>query len=96
MEQAIYCGLILNELITNSLKYAFPNGIGNIDISLTQTDNTYSLSISDDGIGYNKDIPSNSLGLILVNTLSEKQLRGMIKIDSNNGVKVIINWSSND
>ena len=96
MEQAIYCGLILNELITNSFKYAFPNKKGNIDIKLDKDNNSFKLYISDDGIGYNKERPSDSLGLVLVNTLAKEQLKGDIKIDSTQGVKVEINWSNND
>ena len=96
MEQAIYCGLILNELISNSLKYAFPNKNGNINVKLSKKSNIFSLIISDDGIGYNKDIPSNSLGLILVNTLAKNQLRGDIDINSKNGVDVKIKWSNHD
>ena len=93
MEQAVYCGLILNELITNSFKYAFVDGKGNIDIKLTKDKELFKLSVSDDGIGYSKDIPSDSLGLVLVNTLAKKQLKGDINIDSSEGVKVEIKWS---
>ena len=92
MEQAIYCGLILNELVTNSFKYAFPNKEGKIDIRLFQKDNNINLCINDNGIGYDKNIPSNSLGLTLVNTLAKNQLKGNIAIDSSHGVKVEIIW----
>jgi len=92
MEQAIYCGLILNELVSNSFKYAFPNSIGKINISLTKKDNLFNLLVSDNGIGYDKNIRSNSLGLILVDTLSKKQLKGELNSDSSNGVTVNITW----
>ncbi|WP_024953473.1 7TM diverse intracellular signaling domain-containing protein [Sulfurospirillum arcachonense] len=95
-EQAIYCGLILNELITNSLKYAFPNQKGNIYISLKKNKNTYDLSISDDGIGYNQSMPTNSLGNILVDTLVKRQIKGNITVDSKDGVKVRITWEDNE
>ena len=93
MEQAIYCGLILNELITNSFKYAFPNKKGNININLKKENGKYKLYISDNGIGYSKDTQTDSLGLILVNTLAKEQLRGDIMIDSLDGVEVEITWS---
>ncbi len=96
MEQAIYCGLILNELITNSFKYAFPTEEGNISIKLYKDNNIFKLSVSDDGIGYNKNIPSHSLGLILVNTLVKEQLKGDIQINTLNGVEVKINWSNDE
>jgi len=94
MEQAIYCGLILNELISNSFKYAFENRHGNINISLDKVDNDFQLIVYDDGIGYNQNKPSNSLGMVLVNTLAVQQLKGKINIDSTNGVRVEIHWSN--
>lgn len=97
MEQAIYCGLIINELITNSFKYAFTNKEeGNIFVSLKKEDGIIRLIVSDDGIGYDKDTPTNSLGLTLVNTLAVNQLRGEIKIDSINGVKTMISWKEDE
>lgn len=96
IEQAIYCGIILNELVTNSYKYAFANKKGSIKISLTKTDTMYHLFISDDGMGYNQTNSSESLGLILVNTLAKDQLKGDIEVDSSNGVKVNINWQDNE
>ena len=95
MEQAIYCGLILNELITNSFKYAFPHKKGNININLIKEKGKYKLYISDNGIGYKQDTDTSSLGLVLVNTLAVEQLRGEIKIDSSNGVKVEVIWGDN-
>ena len=97
MEQAIYCGLIINELITNSFKYAFTNKEeGNIFVSLKKEDGIIRLIVSDDGIGYDKDTPTNSLGLTLVNTLAVNQLRGEIKIESINGVKTMISWKEDE
>ncbi len=96
MEQAIYCGLILNELITNSFKYAFIFSEGNINIKLCREGTEYLLFVGDDGIGYDKNTSSNSLGLILVDSLVRKKLNGMVDIDSSDGVKVKIQWSYKD
>ncbi len=92
MEQAVYCGLILNELITNSFKYAFPNKEGNIYINLNKELDILTLTVKDDGIGYKKAQSSNSLGLILIDTLSKVQLKGTVNIDSSKGVEVNISW----
>ena len=92
MEQAIYCGLILNELITNSFKYAFPEKRGIIHINLEKKDDNFIFEIFDDGIGYDKSSPVNSLGLVLVDTLAKDQLRGEITTDTTEGVKVMISW----
>ncbi|UFH52187.1 histidine kinase dimerization/phosphoacceptor domain -containing protein [Spirosoma sp. KNUC1025] len=77
---AVPLGLILNEVVTNSLKYAFPaNQIGSISIDLTEVaPQTYRLSIRDDGVGFPPDLNPNrsrTLGMSLIRGLS-KQLGG--------------------
>jgi len=91
-DQILYYGLILNELVTNSFKYAFPNNKGNIYIRLLKKDNQHFLQIKDDGIGYTQKnaLCENCLGLTLVKTLVEEQLLGEISIDSKNGVDIKI------
>jgi len=92
-ESAIYCGLILNELLTNSFKHAFDkNESGFIKIDFFKNDNEYSLIYSDNGKGYNPTIKKESLGLILIETLTKKQLKAKLVINSTNGVKVEIRW----
>ncbi|EFU69371.1 two component sensor histidine kinase [Aliarcobacter butzleri JV22] len=96
MEQAIYCGLMINELITNSFKYAFLNKKGNIYITLEKNNNILKLSVKDDGIGFNKDNTTFSLGLTLVNTLAINQLKGKMDIESKNGTLITISWNENE
>ncbi len=96
MDEAIYCGLILNELITNSFKYAFPNGNGTIEVSLKKEDSFYILFVGDDGIGYDSSKKVSSLGITLVNALAKKQLKGDIKVSSKDGVKVAVRWKERD
>jgi len=96
MEQAIYCGLIINELITNSFKYAFPNKKGNIFITLEKNNENIKLIVLDDGIGFDKLNTTFSLGLTLVETLATNQLRGSLKIDSENGVSTTILWNQDE
>jgi PAS domain S-box-containing protein len=94
IDKAIPCGLIINELLTNSLKYAFPNiNNGKINIELKsfkgtgKSKDSYHLCVSDNGIGipadfdYNK---TNSLGIKLVNNLTN-QLDGVLEIENGNG-----------
>ena len=96
LEQLIYCGLIVNELLTNSFKYAFINkNDGLIDISLTKEKNFFVLIIKDNGRGFEKN-KKNSLGLTIVRTLVEKQLYGTIDIKSDNGTKITIEWKKDD
>lgn len=96
MEQAIYCGLMINELITNSFKYAFLNKKGNIYITLEKSNNILKLSVKDDGVGFDKNNTTFSLGLTLVNTLAINQLKGKMDIESKNGTSITISWNENE
>lgn len=96
IDTAIPCGLIINELVTNSLKYAFPlstsNTTGTIKIELNQMEDQFKLTVSDNGMGLPVDIKpesSETLGLQLVNNLVN-QLEGTLQIDRGNGTKFII------
>lgn len=88
IDLAIPCGLILNELISNSMKYAFPGGRkGEISIDFRLIDTGYEISISDNGVGFPKEInykETKSLGLQLVNTLVG-QIDGTISMENNPG-----------
>lgn len=95
IDKAIYCGLILNELITNSFKHAFISQDGIVNISLTQIDSMMELNVKDNGKGFTNTKSTNSLGLVLVNTLAKEQLKGTILIESKNGTNVTISWRDN-
>ena len=96
VSQAVPLGLILNEAITNSIKYAFPdsrNGVISISLSNT-TPNHYLLSISDNGIGMPPQAGNKkpgSLGMSLMKGLSE-DLDGALSIESNNGTTIKISF----
>lgn len=93
IDQAIYCGLILNELVTNSLKYAFVDTKNKqIDIRLSEQNNWFTLNIKDNGIGYDQKTTKDSLGLTVVKRLVDRQLDGDINIDTSNGVSNTIIW----
>jgi len=97
IDYAIPCGLIINELVTNSLKYAFPERRqGKIQISVKSKDtNMIQISISDDGIGIPKDMDirnTKSLGLHLVTALAEHQLNGEIILNRERGTEFQINF----
>ena len=98
IDKAIPCGLILNELVSNSLKYAFPAGAqshpenrgreGEIRIDLrSDKDNECTFIVSDNGVGFPKDLDfrnTESLGLQLVVSLVD-QLDGTIELDRSGG-----------
>lgn len=99
IDTAIPCGLIINELITNSLKYAFPEGeSGEIAINFTRTDNTYNLTVKDSGIGLPEGfdyMQANTLGLQIVNVLI-KQLGGTMQIRSDGGTEAVITFTTKE
>ena len=85
IDTAIPCGLIINELVSNSLKHAFRiNQTGEIEINICLKECSIILNVSDNGVGLPKDFNmenTDSLGLQLVSTLA-KQLDGDISINS--------------
>lgn len=85
LDSSIPAGLIVNELITNSIKHAFPGTReGTISVNLRCENNFVILSVKDDGVGFADGVDfehSNSLGLQLVNTLIE-QIEGKLKFNS--------------
>ncbi|MBT7617502.1 MAG: sensor histidine kinase [Calditrichaeota bacterium] len=97
MNQAYPLGLIINELISNSLKYAFPDEReGEISVSIQRRDRELEMIINDDGIGIPDRLDwrnSKSLGLKLVQTLVENQLDGTIDMESKNGTKFTIKFN---
>lgn len=83
VDTIISLGLIVNEIITNSIKYAFnPKEKGIIYLNIEQhTEYTYQLNIGDNGVGFSKENsekPSNSMGLKLIESLA-RQIKGDIK-----------------
>ena len=86
---AIPCSLIINEMVSNSLKYAFTNqDKGTISIEFHHQDHNNTLCVKDDGIGFPKDFTLdrlNSMGLLLMKALTS-QLHGEYEINGENGV----------
>ena len=96
IDNAIPCGLIINELVSNSLKYAFTaKNAGTIRVSLKKEGEQYKLVVSDDGAGLPAGVDfrnTTSLGLQLVVTLTE-QLNGTIEHPAGKGTTFIITFS---
>ena len=96
LDTSIPCGLIINELVSNSLKYAFPKQThGLVEIYLeSDAEQRFTLIIKDNGIGFPKDLniyQSPTLGLKLVNALTD-QLEGEIELESSQGSEVRIRF----
>ncbi|MDP3486258.1 MAG: PAS domain S-box protein [Methanobacteriaceae archaeon] len=94
IETAISLGLIVNEIVTNIVKYAFPKGEGTITINLKSLPDRMQLTIRDDGIGLPEDIDienTETLGFQLVNSLVS-QIDGKIELDRINGTEFKITF----
>ncbi len=97
VDAAIPCGLIVNELVSNALKHAFPSGqTGEVRVDLySEAEDRLTLVVSDNGVGFPPDVDihnTQSLGLQLVNGLV-KQLNGAMQLYHNGGTQVRITFS---
>lgn len=99
LDQAIPCGLILNELVSNSLKYAYPEGEGGeIQIEIKEEKGKVNIRVEDFGTGLPKGFKieeSDSLGLGLVDTLVD-QIDGELILKTETGTKYLIIFEKQD
>lgn len=97
LDESIPCGLILNEVISNSLKHAFVDGrTGLIKISLKKMEDMVEIVISDNGIGLNNEVDfenQGSFGFLLIDTLA-KQLEAKLELDSENKMEYKLSFIS--
>jgi two-component sensor histidine kinase len=97
-DTSIPLGLIINELVTNAYKHAFPSGVGHIWVSFKKLKKNYQLIVKDNGIGTPdnyKEKMENSLGMELIHLLSQ-QINAQLSIIHDKGLEVKITMSSND
>lgn len=101
VSKSIPLGLILNELITNSIKYSYRYGQKQdwvFDISIKNTNNSVKLIVKDNGPGFsnnfNQETDTVSLGIFLVKTLTE-QIDGEVKFSNDMGAKIELNFILN-
>lgn len=99
VDTSIPCGLIVNELLTNCLKHAFPNNKnGEIILDLEDNQGTYILNVTDNGVGFPDNIDytnTQTLGLQLVTNLVN-QLDGTMELINNGGTSVTIQFKELD
>jgi PAS domain S-box-containing protein len=89
---ALPLGLIFNELLTNTIKYAFKDGQGKIDITLEEKDSVLNIVISDNGVGLPENVDplkSDTFGFRIVRLLTE-QLGGQLEVKRENGTIFIL------
>ncbi|MBM4240345.1 MAG: PAS domain S-box protein [Euryarchaeota archaeon] len=99
IDTAVPCGLIINELVSNALKFAFRNGRpGEVKIDFHSVDDNFILTVSDNGMGFPEDLDYSNvktLGLQLVDSLV-RQLGGAIELDRSQGTKFTIIFKETD
>jgi two-component sensor histidine kinase len=95
VDTAVPLGLIVNELLTNTIKYAFPDGrSGKVQIKLEQASNgVLQMQISDNGIGKGSTINGTGFGGQLISLLTQ-QLGGTMKEENNHGTHVFFEFKS--
>ena len=105
IETATPCGLVMSEIITNSLKYAFPKTFNcgeirgepcTIALTLHREGDDYLLCVSDNGIGMPEGIDvtmSHSLGRFLIRFIVEHQLNGSLEINTLRGTAYTIRFT---
>ncbi len=94
IDTSIPIGLIINELVSNSLKHAFREGMREIRVELYHENDGFVLKVSDNGAGFPEDIDfrdTDSLGLQLVSSLVE-QIEGNIELDRSHGTEFTITF----
>ncbi|MFH0966555.1 MAG: PAS domain S-box protein [Methanobacteriota archaeon] len=96
VDQALPCSLAINEILSNAYKHAFKGRtVGTIDISIWEEKKHIHITIHDDGIEMPDDVDirlSNSLGMKLIRTLIQHQLKGTFAVQSDNGTKITIDF----
>jgi two-component sensor histidine kinase len=95
LERAVPCGLLLNELVSNTCKHAFPGGArGRLTVQLAHEDNQIRLTVRDSGIGLPAGLDltrSDSLGLTIVRLLAD-QLGGSMTVRNGAGTSVEVRF----
>ena len=104
LADAMPCGLLVNELITNAIKHAFPatysrSRLDGCEISVTAEcdDGCYTLAVADNGVGLPADMDwmtTSTLGLHLVRMLGQHQLGGVLELDRAGGTRFVLKFKS--
>jgi len=98
INQAVPCGLILNELITNAYKHAYPESGGEVEVSIETEGKKVTMGVEDNGIGLLERISIDepmTLGFTLIKNLS-KQLNAKILLDRQLGTNVSVQFTKED
>ncbi|MDO5852361.1 MAG: sensor histidine kinase [Methanobacteriaceae archaeon] len=93
MDDTTPLGLIINEFITNSLKYAFPDNKGKISINFIKKNDNYTLILEDNGQGFDQETTEYGLGLNLISSLC-LQLEAEMKLFTDNKTRIELTFKN--
>jgi two-component sensor histidine kinase len=93
-DRAVAIGIIVNELVMNAVKYAYPDGAGPIHVVLTAKGDELELSITDDGVGLNvkADPRSTGMGQRIVNAMANKLEASVERDPDHTGTRIILRF----
>lgn len=91
-DKAVSIGLIVNELVTNAVKYAYPGCIGDIRVGFRRQDEIVQLVVEDDGVGYQDDAPpkGSGLGSMIVNAMARTVKATVLLDPAHKGTRVVL------
>jgi len=94
-DRAVAIGIIVNELVMNAVKYAYPDGAGPIHIELTAQDDDLVLSIADDGVGLNakSDPRSTGMGQRIVSAMAAKLEASVERDPAHAGTRIVLRFA---
>jgi two-component sensor histidine kinase len=93
-DRAVAIGIIVNELVMNAVKYAYPDGAGPIHVVLSAQGDDLQLAISDDGVGLNVklDPRSTGMGQRIVNAMASKLDAAVERDASHSGTRIVLRF----
>lgn len=91
-DQAVPLGIIVAELVTNSMQHAFPPGFAaSISIEISRQDGQYSIQVADNGVGGDLAAPTLGIGMIIVRALTS-QLNGALRVEPGGGMRIRLDF----
>jgi two-component sensor histidine kinase len=95
-DRAVAIGIIVNELVMNAVKYAYPDGAGPIDVNLNAQGDNFVLSISDEGVGLNakSDPRSTGMGQRIVSAMASKLEASVERDPRHAGTRIVVRFPS--
>ena len=93
-DRAVAVGLVVNELVTNALKYAYPDGVGGVRVSLhhAKTEGMLCLTVEDDGVGFAEETPArgSGLGSLIVNSMAHSLRATVARDGAHAGTRIVV------